>query len=171
VSGPAFNRKGSLVPESTMHRMLRTLGHQHVARNDLQDQLRTLWPREPNRWGGLNQLLDAAEERGYAARIEGKWQRTAVGTAAVQVAAGLEPEEPPCPAPAEPPAPPPVERFIAPALPAPSAPRRSASHADLATPPRRPGADDALQQPSRMGNRLHYRDGRVTDLTGLPVAA
>lgn len=28
----------------------------------------------------------------------------------------------------------------------------------------RPGATDALALPSRIGNRLHYRDGRVTDL-------
>jgi hypothetical protein len=26
----------------------------------------------------------------------------------------------------------------------------------------RPGATDALKLPSRMGDRLHYRDGRVT---------
>ena len=25
----------------------------------------------------------------------------------------------------------------------------------------RPGANDALELPSRMGNRLHYRDGRT----------
>ncbi len=28
-------------------------------------------------------------------------------------------------------------------------------------PPARPGAEDALRIPSRMGDRLHYRDGRV----------
>jgi len=27
--------------------------------------------------------------------------------------------------------------------------------------PMRPGAEDALKVPSRMGDRLHYRDGRV----------
>lgn len=32
----------------------------------------------------------------------------------------------------------------------------------------RPGADDALALPSRMGNRLHYRDGQVTDMQGNP---
>lgn len=30
--------------------------------------------------------------------------------------------------------------------------------------PVRPGADDALKVPTRMGNRLHYRDGRVKEL-------
>jgi hypothetical protein len=28
----------------------------------------------------------------------------------------------------------------------------------------RPGADRALQLPSRVGNRLHYRDGRVVEV-------
>jgi hypothetical protein len=35
---------------------------------------------------------------------------------------------------------------------------------DMLAPPARRGASDALQVPSRMGNRLHYRDGRVVDL-------
>lgn len=35
----------------------------------------------------------------------------------------------------------------------------------------RPGAADALTIPSRVNNRLHYRDGRVTDMQGSPVAA
>jgi hypothetical protein len=33
----------------------------------------------------------------------------------------------------------------------------------------RPGAMDAFSFPSRFGNLLHYRDGRVTDLAGNPV--
>ena len=33
----------------------------------------------------------------------------------------------------------------------------------------RPGAQDALAHPSRIGDRLHYRDGRVTDLKGTPI--
>lgn len=33
----------------------------------------------------------------------------------------------------------------------------------------RPGADDFLSLPSRMGNRLHYRDGRVTDMRGVSI--
>lgn len=36
--------------------------------------------------------------------------------------------------------------------------------ADMLAPPARRGANDALQVPSRMGNRLYYRDGRVVDL-------
>ena len=35
---------------------------------------------------------------------------------------------------------------------------------DLVAPSVRPGADDALQVPSRYGNRLHYRDGRKVEL-------
>lgn len=30
--------------------------------------------------------------------------------------------------------------------------------------PLRPGAEDALKVPTRMGKRLHYRDGRVETL-------
>ncbi|ABM32189.1 hypothetical protein QRO08_16780 [Paracidovorax citrulli] len=33
----------------------------------------------------------------------------------------------------------------------------------------RPGAMQAFDLPSRMNNRLHYRDGRVTDLQGKPL--
>ena len=33
----------------------------------------------------------------------------------------------------------------------------------------RTGAQDALAHPSRIGDRLHYRDGRVTDLRGNPI--
>lgn len=35
----------------------------------------------------------------------------------------------------------------------------------------RPGALQARQCPSRRGNRLHYPDGRVTDLSGAPIKA
>ena len=47
--------------------------------------------------------------------------------------------------------------------------RSIASAADLAPPAQRPGAEDALAYPSRIGSRLHYRDGRVTDLGGNPI--
>jgi hypothetical protein len=43
---------------------------------------------------------------------------------------------------------------------------RAASHADLAPQSPRPGSQDALDCPSRMGDELHYRDGRVTTLAG-----
>lgn len=33
----------------------------------------------------------------------------------------------------------------------------------------RPGAMDAHRLPSRMGERLHWRDGRVTDMQGNPL--
>ncbi len=36
-------------------------------------------------------------------------------------------------------------------------------------PSNRPGAMDAFALPSRMGDTLHYRDGRVTDMAGNPV--
>jgi len=44
--------------------------------------------------------------------------------------------------------------------------RSLASAADLAPPALRPGSEDFLACPSRIGQRLHYRDGRVTDLQG-----
>lgn len=44
--------------------------------------------------------------------------------------------------------------------------RAASSPADLRTPPTRDGADAGLDLPSRMGNTLRYRDGRVTDLQG-----
>lgn len=50
-----------------------------------------------------------------------------------------------------------------------SATRRAASHADLAPPALRPGATDFLACPSRVGNRLHHRDGLVTNLHGDPL--
>lgn len=46
---------------------------------------------------------------------------------------------------------------------------RAASAADLAPPPPRPGSEDALLCPSRIGNHLRYRDGRITDLAGNPI--
>ena len=50
-----------------------------------------------------------------------------------------------------------------------SATRRAASHADLAPPALRPGAQDFLACPSRTGGRLYHRDGRVTNLQGEPL--
>jgi hypothetical protein len=50
-----------------------------------------------------------------------------------------------------------------------SATRRAASAADLAPPALRPGSEDFLARPSRIGQRLHHRDGRVTDLQGNPI--
>ena len=35
---------------------------------------------------------------------------------------------------------------------------------DMLAPPARRGADDGLQVPSRVGNRLYYRDGRVEQI-------
>jgi len=40
---------------------------------------------------------------------------------------------------------------------------------EVCMPALREGADDALAVPSRVNDRLHYRDGRVTDLQGQPV--
>jgi len=47
--------------------------------------------------------------------------------------------------------------------------RCAASSADLATPPPRSGAQACLELPSRIGDRLHYRDGRVTDMGGVAL--
>ena len=47
--------------------------------------------------------------------------------------------------------------------------RSIASAADLAPPALRPGSEDFLTCPSRIGQRLHHRDGRVTDLQGNPI--
>jgi hypothetical protein len=44
--------------------------------------------------------------------------------------------------------------------------RSLASAADLAPPALRPGSGDFLACPSRIGQRLHHRGGRVTDLQG-----
>jgi deferrochelatase/peroxidase EfeB len=48
--------------------------------------------------------------------------------------------------------------------------RLASSDADNAPPPMRLGADACLALPSRVGDRLHYRDGRVTDMQGNPIA-
>lgn len=40
---------------------------------------------------------------------------------------------------------------------------------ELATAPTRACATTTHEFPSRSGDRLHYRDGRVTDLTGNPI--
>jgi hypothetical protein len=45
-----------------------------------------------------------------------------------------------------------------------------ASAADLRPPEPRPGSDAFLACPSRVGDTLRYRDGRVTDLAGTPIA-
>lgn len=44
--------------------------------------------------------------------------------------------------------------------------RRRASHADLAAPCQRFASNDNLGCPSRIGDRLHYRNGEITDLDG-----
>ena len=44
--------------------------------------------------------------------------------------------------------------------------RQLSSAADNRPQPGRPGADDGLGLPSRMGEQLHYRNGVVTDLAG-----
>lgn len=41
--------------------------------------------------------------------------------------------------------------------------------AEVCMPALRTGADDALQVPSRINDRLYFRDGRVTDLHGQPL--
>ena len=45
----------------------------------------------------------------------------------------------------------------------------AASTADLAAPPLRPGAQACVDLPSRIGNNLHYRDGRITRMDGTVV--
>ncbi len=35
----------------------------------------------------------------------------------------------------------------------------------------RPGADSGLAHPTRNGDRLHYRDGRMTTLCGKPITS
>ena len=47
-----------------------------------------------------------------------------------------------------------------------SSPAKLSSAADNRPQPIRPGADNGLGLPSRMGDRLHYRSGLVTDLDG-----
>jgi hypothetical protein len=50
-----------------------------------------------------------------------------------------------------------------------SPPRMQSSAADTRTPPTRTGADACLGLPSRYGDRLHYRNGLVTDMDGRHV--
>lgn len=47
--------------------------------------------------------------------------------------------------------------------------RTAASSADLADPPMRPGAQACIDLPSRIGDRLHYRDGRIATMDGIEV--
>lgn len=47
--------------------------------------------------------------------------------------------------------------------------RHLASAADLRAAPVRPGGEQHLQPPSRIGDRLHYRDGRITTMDGTEV--
>ena len=49
--------------------------------------------------------------------------------------------------------------------------RTAASTADLAEPALRPGALATVELPSRIGNSLHYRDGRITHMDGTVVQA
>lgn len=44
--------------------------------------------------------------------------------------------------------------------------RQTMSHTERSPAALRPGSQDALACPSRIGNHLHHRDGRVTDLQG-----
>lgn len=46
---------------------------------------------------------------------------------------------------------------------------RAASAADLATPPQRPGSEVFHGLPSRVGDRLYWPGGRVTDLDHFEV--
>jgi len=52
-----------------------------------------------------------------------------------------------------------------------SPPRMQSSAADTRTPPTRTGADVGLALPSRIGDRLHFRSGVVTELDGTVVRA
>lgn len=52
-----------------------------------------------------------------------------------------------------------------------SPPRSLASHADLAPSAPRPGQDTNLGHPSRIGDRLHYRDGSITGMDGQAIAS
>lgn len=49
------------------------------------------------------------------------------------------------------------------------APDRGFTAMYIDPPPLRPHAEDALRCPSRYGDRLHHRDGKVTDLAGQPI--
>lgn len=46
-----------------------------------------------------------------------------------------------------------------------------ASAADLAPRQPRPGSEAALSLPSRVGDRLYWPDGRITDLEGKPCSS
>lgn len=48
-------------------------------------------------------------------------------------------------------------------------PRATASAADLAPQPVRPGAEACLELPSRIGQELHYRSGRITAMDGTEI--
>jgi hypothetical protein len=50
-----------------------------------------------------------------------------------------------------------------------SSPARGMTDADKRPPPVRRDGMDFAQWPSRRGNRLYYRDGRVTDMDGNPL--
>lgn len=50
-----------------------------------------------------------------------------------------------------------------------SLPRKSMSHTERQPAAMRPGSQAALLCPSRIGDRLHHRDGRVTDMQGQPI--
>lgn len=62
-----------------------------------------------------------------------------------------------------------ASRLIEPALLTRGQPRAAASAADLAPPPIRPGAEACLELPSRIGQELHYRDGRITRMDGTEI--
>lgn len=47
--------------------------------------------------------------------------------------------------------------------------RMRSNMADTDAAPVRPGGEQALTLPSRIGDTLRYRDGRVTDMAGAPV--
>jgi hypothetical protein len=49
------------------------------------------------------------------------------------------------------------------------APDRGFTAMYIDPPPLRPNAEDALRHPSRVGDRLHHRDGSVTDMAGQPI--
>lgn len=51
------------------------------------------------------------------------------------------------------------------------APARKYSAPELESYAGRPGAMRAFDLPSRINNRLYFRDGRVTDLQGQPIGA
>lgn len=51
----------------------------------------------------------------------------------------------------------------------PAAKERSFTDLYIDPAPLRPNSEDALQYPSRVGQRLYYRDGRITDLSGNPL--